>query len=444
LTTPKLAMPELVVGQAGKELTHNQALAVLDQLAQAVVVDKDLATPPVSPTNGAMYIVSASATGAWSGQEGKLAYWLTSVGAWTFATPVNGWSVWVSDEAARYELKAGVWTVVSTGGGGSGEANTASNLGAGAGVFSSKVGVDLRFKSLVAGSNVTITPGTNEITISASSGGGGSSLPVVQTFTGAKTLGLTDINTYNVSQDATAQVVTLPAQASVAWTADAEIHIEQGAAGAVTVTGAAGVTINGVVAASFSLSGKNAAVTLKRTGPNTWTLIGGVSASLVKADAVQVGQSSTASNNFHWRNLLDGLLRLSRGNAGSPITDVMRVKADNSVTFPGGVVDYESTEQAITTGGGITLAHTLGAAPRDVSIWAVCKTAEHGFAVGDLVKIQDYDYSGSAVYGVQSSVDSTNITLRVANGGINIMNKNTSAGSALTNANWRLIVRAWA
>ncbi len=52
---------------------------------------------------------------------------------------------------------------------------------------------------------------------------------------------------------------------------------------------------------------------------------------------MQVGNSGTASNNFHWRNLLDGLLRLSRGNAGSPITDVMRVKADNSVEFPGGI-----------------------------------------------------------------------------------------------------------
>lgn len=60
--------------------------------------------------------------------------------------------------------------------------------------------------------------------------------------------------------------------------------------------------------------------------------------SLVKTGAVQIGQSNTASNNFHWRNLLDGLLRLSRGNAGdaSP-TDVMRVKADNSVEFPGGI-----------------------------------------------------------------------------------------------------------
>jgi len=58
VTTPKLQMPELVVGQAGKELTHNQALAVLDQLAQAVVVDKDLTAPPGSPANGSMYILA--------------------------------------------------------------------------------------------------------------------------------------------------------------------------------------------------------------------------------------------------------------------------------------------------------------------------------------------------------------------------------------------------
>lgn len=60
----------------------------------------------------------------------------------------------------------------------------------------------------------------------------------------------------------------------------------------------------------------------------------------VTVPSVQVGNSGTASNNFHWRNLLDGLIRLSRGNIGdaSPV-DVIRVKADNSVEFPGGVAD---------------------------------------------------------------------------------------------------------
>lgn len=57
---------------------------------------------------------------------------------------------------------------------GSGEANTASNLGTGEGTFSYKGGVDLKFKSLKAGSNITISSTSDEITINASGGGGGS------------------------------------------------------------------------------------------------------------------------------------------------------------------------------------------------------------------------------------------------------------------------------
>lgn len=49
--------------------------------------------------------------------------------------------------------------------GGSGEVNTASNIGAGAGVFASKVGTDLRFKSLVAGNNAEIFFNSTQITI---------------------------------------------------------------------------------------------------------------------------------------------------------------------------------------------------------------------------------------------------------------------------------------
>ena len=139
-----------------------------------------------------------------------------------------------------------------------------------------------QINDLFSGKQDTLVSGTNIKTVNGStllgSGdlvvSGGASLPVVQTFTGPKTLALADINTYNVSQDATAQVVTLPAQATVAWTADAEIHIERGAAGAVTIVGAAGVQINGAVAGTFTLGAQYSVVTLKRKASNLWTLFG--------------------------------------------------------------------------------------------------------------------------------------------------------------------------
>ncbi len=54
-----------------------------------------------------------------------------------------------------------------TGGGGGGEVNTASNVGIGNGIFKQKAGVDLQFKSLVAGLGLNIVPSLDELTISA-------------------------------------------------------------------------------------------------------------------------------------------------------------------------------------------------------------------------------------------------------------------------------------
>lgn len=51
--------------------------------------------------------------------------------------------------------------------GGAGEANTASNLGTGQGVFASKVSVDLRFKTLVAGTGISLVASSTEITVTA-------------------------------------------------------------------------------------------------------------------------------------------------------------------------------------------------------------------------------------------------------------------------------------
>jgi hypothetical protein len=55
-----------------------------------------------------------------------------------------------------------------------GGSTSATSLGSGADVYKQKVGDTLQFRSLVAGSNVTLTEGADGITIAATGGGGGS------------------------------------------------------------------------------------------------------------------------------------------------------------------------------------------------------------------------------------------------------------------------------
>lgn len=59
------------------------------------------------------------------------------------------------------------------GGGGAGTVTGAANIGAGAGIYRDLTGGILNFYSLLAGANITLTPGPGGITIAATGGGGG-------------------------------------------------------------------------------------------------------------------------------------------------------------------------------------------------------------------------------------------------------------------------------
>jgi hypothetical protein len=70
-------------------------------------------------------------------------------------------------------------TWVAAVGASGGEANTASNVGTGEGtIFKQKSSVDLEFKKIAQGSNITVTDSGTEITIAATSGGG-DTLPIL-------------------------------------------------------------------------------------------------------------------------------------------------------------------------------------------------------------------------------------------------------------------------
>ena len=62
----------------------------------------------------------------------------------------------------------------------------------------------------------------------------------------------------------------------------------------------------------------------------------------ITTNVVQLGDSATASQNFHLRTNVDGILSLNRGNVGASLGEIFRVTSVGSIlaTNPAGVVGY--------------------------------------------------------------------------------------------------------
>jgi hypothetical protein len=90
-------------GQAQKEVTHNEAVAMADMLMQSVIVSVAPGSVPASPSFGQCWIVGAGASGAWAAHDHALACWTS--GGWRFAAAFSGMSVWsLADNAvARFD-----------------------------------------------------------------------------------------------------------------------------------------------------------------------------------------------------------------------------------------------------------------------------------------------------------------------------------------------------
>ncbi|MFL5259296.1 MAG: DUF2793 domain-containing protein [Hyphomicrobiales bacterium] len=105
--TVHLGLPLIHAAQAQKHVTHNEALAIADQLVHLSVISRALASPPVSPSDGDRYLVAPGALGLWSAHDGELAFFLD--GAWRFAVPRTGWRLWSAAEAKLLLFDGVLW-----------------------------------------------------------------------------------------------------------------------------------------------------------------------------------------------------------------------------------------------------------------------------------------------------------------------------------------------
>jgi hypothetical protein len=108
-SSARLQFPFLRAGQAQKELLHNEALTLIDFLAQPTVLAFAVDTPPNDPQPGEAWIVGTSPGGVWTGQAGRIAGW--SVGGWRFVDPVEGMSAWVAEDQQIARYSRATWSI---------------------------------------------------------------------------------------------------------------------------------------------------------------------------------------------------------------------------------------------------------------------------------------------------------------------------------------------
>lgn len=98
--------------------------------------------------------------------------------------------------------------------------------------------------------------------------------PYLRETTTARTLSLSDAGTFISAENVGGTEVTIPTNASVAFTQGTEIDFIQKTAGVLSITGDTGVTLNGASGGSVEVTAQWGGVTIKLIATNEWIAVG--------------------------------------------------------------------------------------------------------------------------------------------------------------------------
>lgn len=105
--SPRFGQTFLAEGGGGAELYVNENAIIVESMGALAIIDRDLAAPPGSPTQGDTYLVDTAATGDWSGQDDNLAIWTGT--RWVFILPKEGFRGRIIDEAQNVFYDGADW-----------------------------------------------------------------------------------------------------------------------------------------------------------------------------------------------------------------------------------------------------------------------------------------------------------------------------------------------
>jgi hypothetical protein len=213
-------------GQTGVADPLNKNWRLVATLTQTAVKSITATAPPGSPADGDIYIIPASATGAWAGKTNQIAAWDTSLtggAGWFYVVPSDGFMANLVG-GGLYKFDGTNWTLFSGGGGGGGATTLAINAQTGT------------TYTLVTGD----FPSTGDT--------------------------LVEMN------NASANTLTVPTNASVAIGVGRRVLVRQEGAGQTTIAPAGGVTITG--AGNLKTRKQGSIVALIKRATDTWEVDG--------------------------------------------------------------------------------------------------------------------------------------------------------------------------